>query len=229
MNRPKLYLHLSCLTSLPTYLSFHLNLTRTLWGTYTSPSTTVSPGPPSPSSTVTYVHDATLPMPTQPPVTGYLHTKFVVDSREANSGPDRAGARHQEKMKGSLRTSKPISTHHADYFSKLQSRSRTGRSAVCSFHDRNARTCCSWQNEDGGLCGAPVTYNNCAEHFPTDHAIKDLGANVEALCRRCPLDTEKKVSRKNILRHMREAHLHRPRSKNGIHEYRTDADAAPSL
>ncbi|KAI6125565.1 hypothetical protein EDD16DRAFT_422349 [Pisolithus croceorrhizus] len=53
MDRPKLYLHLSCLTSLPTH-------------------TAVSPGPLSLSSTATYARDATLPMPTQLPVTGYV-------------------------------------------------------------------------------------------------------------------------------------------------------------
>ncbi|KAI6095923.1 hypothetical protein F5141DRAFT_624472 [Pisolithus sp. B1] len=79
----------------------------------TSPSIPRSPGPPS---SVTYAHDGTLLVPMEPPVAGYLHTKFVVDSCEANSGRGRTRACHQAKIKGNLRASKPISTRRAGHF-----------------------------------------------------------------------------------------------------------------
>ncbi|KAI6142131.1 hypothetical protein BKA82DRAFT_1002912 [Pisolithus tinctorius] len=148
---------------------------------------------PSPSELC--VHDSpsgvgndNIPIPTGLPVANYLPSGIMVDRTEASQA---SGTRthHRTKLEGSPCVSEPISTRR----------------------DRNVRTRCSWQNEDGRLCGVPVTHNNCAEHFAAVHEIKNIAAKVKVLCRWCALSTEKKVTRKNLLRHLREAHLHYPR------------------
>ncbi|KAI6002664.1 hypothetical protein F5J12DRAFT_209309 [Pisolithus orientalis] len=154
----------------------------------------------------------------------------MINRVEASQASGRTRARHRTKMKGIPCVSETISTRRAGHSVKIQSRSRIKPSAVRPLTDRNVPTRCGWQNEDGRPCGAPVTYNNCAEHFAAVHEIKNIAAKVEVLCRWCALSTEKKVTRKNILRHLREAHLCCPRSRKGIIKCFTDTDdLAPPL
>ncbi|KAI6142181.1 hypothetical protein BKA82DRAFT_30542 [Pisolithus tinctorius] len=152
-----------------------------------------------------------LPIPTEPPVADYLPSGIMVDRAKAGQASGRTRAHHRVEREGSPCISEPTSTRRAGHSAKIQFRSQIKSSIVHPLADRNACTCCGWKNEDGRLCGAPVTYNNCAEHFATIHEIKNIAAKVEVLCRWCALSTEKKVIRKNILRHLREAHLHYPR------------------
>ncbi|KAI6139232.1 hypothetical protein BKA82DRAFT_1007908 [Pisolithus tinctorius] len=59
---------------------------------------------------------------------------------------------------------------------------------------------------------AGMTSGGIANHGKTDgNKCNYIAAKVKVLCRWCALSTEKKVTRKNLLRHLREAHLHYPR------------------
>ncbi|KIK22092.1 hypothetical protein PISMIDRAFT_11818 [Pisolithus microcarpus 441] len=75
---------------------------------------------------------------------------------------------------------------------------------------------CGWRVDEGRKCGIPINYDDCAGHFAAFHHIKDMAWNVEVICCWCPSKTRKKVIRKNLLRHLREAHLYCPRLEKGI-------------
>ncbi|KIO01793.1 hypothetical protein M404DRAFT_725718 [Pisolithus tinctorius Marx 270] len=184
------------------------------------PSTLIPPFPhsplPSSSEGGTYdglsdIGNGNLPLPAGPPMVDYLAPGIIIDGFEGSQARGHIRTRHRTEMERNPRAHEPISTRRANHSAKIQSRGRKKPSAVRPPLDWNVRTCCGWQNEDGSLCGAPVTYENCAEHFATAHKIKKMAAKVKVLCRWCALSAEKTVIRKNLLRHLREAHLHYPR------------------
>ncbi|KAI5994224.1 hypothetical protein EDC04DRAFT_1241844 [Pisolithus marmoratus] len=137
-------------------------------------------------------------------------SEFTTNPLEAYWARDRTRACHQAKVGGRAGASEPIS-RRAGHLSKIRSRPPMRPTVVRQRRYPNVWMCCGWQNEGGGPCGARVTYNNCAEHFAAVHRIKNMAADVEVLCRWCPLSEEMKLTRKNLLRHLREVHLHCPR------------------
>ncbi|KAI6002668.1 hypothetical protein F5J12DRAFT_209603 [Pisolithus orientalis] len=166
-------------------------------------STSIPPfqSSPLPSSSEFCTHDGlsdigsgNLPIPAGPAMVDYLLYGIMIDGFEANQARGPIRARRRTKMKRGPCASEPISTRRAGRSAKIQSRSRMRPSAVRPLSDRNVRTCCGWQNEDGRLCGEPVTYNNCAEHFAAVHEIKNMAADTEVLCRWCALGAEKKMN-----------------------------------
>ncbi|KAI6128528.1 hypothetical protein EV401DRAFT_1930782 [Pisolithus croceorrhizus] len=158
------------------------------------------------------IADGNLPASVASSIADCFHTRFMIDPGGANRARGRAKAGHRTMMQGSPRASEPISAHHTGHCVAKQSRSRI-RPSACPLRDPNIQTCCGWQNPDGSPCGALLTHHDCAGHFATAHDIKKLAADVEVLCRWCPLSMEKKIMRHNILRHLREVHLRCPRTR----------------
>ncbi|KAI6125563.1 hypothetical protein EDD16DRAFT_1557259 [Pisolithus croceorrhizus] len=173
------------------------------------------PSPPSnahPYESPFGIADGNLPASVASSIADCFHTRFMIDPGGANRARGRAKAGHRTMMQGSPRASEPISAHHTGHCVAKQSRSRI-RPSACPLRDPNIQTCCGWQNPDGSPCGALLTHHDCAGHFATAHDIKKLAADVEVLCRWCPLSMEKKIMRHNILRHLREVHLRCPRTR----------------
>ncbi|KAI6046913.1 hypothetical protein EDC04DRAFT_945476 [Pisolithus marmoratus] len=177
------------------------------------------PNPPPPSPSEMYPHNSSsyngngsLSIPSVPLVADHPPTEFEIDPLEAIRDRGRARSLYRTKTKKSP-ASELISTRCAGYIAKNQSRSRVRPSAVHRLCDRKVRARCGWINEDGSPCGAPITYANCADHFAIVHGIKDKAADVKVHCRWCTSPVEKKIKRKNILRHLREVHLRCSRSK----------------
>ncbi|KAI6096329.1 hypothetical protein EDD16DRAFT_1673546 [Pisolithus croceorrhizus] len=98
-------------------------------------------------------------------------------------------------------------------------RSATAKSRVMmtlpkarSISDRNVPNPCGWQVDEGRRCGMLISYGDCADHFAAVHDIEHITWNVKVTCRWCPPKRKKEVSRKNLLRHLREVHLRCARS-----------------
>ncbi|KAI6038140.1 hypothetical protein EDC04DRAFT_2040259 [Pisolithus marmoratus] len=183
-------------------------------------STSVPPSskPPLPSPRMVYPHNSSsnigggnLTILAGLLVGDHLHTKIANDSLHVNRPRGRARTHHRTMTEESA--SERISTSRAGCFANVESQTVMSPSAVRPLHDRNTQTPCGWQNEDGEPCCELVTYDNCAEHFAAVHGIKNMAGNAEVLCRWCALSAGKKITRKNILRHLREAHLHCSRSQ----------------
>ncbi|KAF8438932.1 hypothetical protein L210DRAFT_2235413 [Boletus edulis BED1] len=71
-------------------------------------------------------------------------------------------------------------------------------------------TICKWQTESGAICGHPISVAHCSEHLATAHGISKMALDFRVACRWCP-DGARPVKRANIVRHVRESHLHHPR------------------
>ncbi|KAI6095919.1 hypothetical protein F5141DRAFT_624069 [Pisolithus sp. B1] len=102
----------------------------------TSPSIPVSPGPSSSSSSVACAHDGTLPIPVGPPLTGYPHTKFVVDSHKEFSGRGRTRACHQVILARSNHGFGQDSPHYARFVIGVYGRVVVGEMKMvdCAVH-----------------------------------------------------------------------------------------------
>ncbi|KAI6020673.1 hypothetical protein BKA83DRAFT_4494475 [Pisolithus microcarpus] len=112
---------------------------------------------------------------------------------------------------GSLSGTLPRTGHFTAARSKIPTKLAKARS-VCD----PATHSCGWRVDEGRKCGIPINYDDCAGHFAAFHHIKDMAWNVEVICCWCPSKPQKKVICKNLLRHLREAHLCYPRSEKGI-------------
>ncbi|KAI6139236.1 hypothetical protein BKA82DRAFT_2993061 [Pisolithus tinctorius] len=77
--------------------------------------------------------------------------------------------------------------------------------------DRIVSKLCGWRDDNGTKCGAPITYD-CANHFAVVHGVENIARDIKIICRWCPTKKQRKVIRKNILRHLREVHLRYSRS-----------------
>lgn len=153
-----------------------------------------SPNQPLPLPIEIYMRDCSsstgsgnIPTLAAPLVADRLHTKSMIDPRGTIRGRGRATALCRSTMKGSERAGPLAGTQNIQ---------------LC---------CCGWQNEDGSRCGASVSRCNCAGHFAEAHGIKNMAADVEVLCRWCPLGAKNVVIRHNFLRHLKEVHLRCPR------------------
>ncbi|KAN0086303.1 hypothetical protein V8E55_007437 [Tylopilus felleus] len=69
---------------------------------------------------------------------------------------------------------------------------------------------CRWQTEDGMICGHPISVARTAEHLAMAHGTSGIAAGFTITCRWCP-DRGRAVKRANMVRHVRECHLHVPR------------------
>ncbi|KAI6018791.1 hypothetical protein EDC04DRAFT_2607691 [Pisolithus marmoratus] len=183
-------------------------------------STSIPPSskPPLPSPRMVYPHDSSsnigggnLTILAGLLVGDHFHTKIANDPLHVNRPRGRARTHHRTMTEESA--SERISTSRAGCFANVESWTVMSPSAVRPLQDRNTQTRCGWQNEDGEPCCELVTYDNCAEHFAAVHGIKNMAGNAEVLCRWCALSAGKKITRKNILRHLREAHLRCSRSQ----------------
>ncbi|KAI6142118.1 hypothetical protein BKA82DRAFT_725179 [Pisolithus tinctorius] len=119
------------------------------------------------------------------PSPGEVYTRNLKQPKESRAR-GRTRAHHRTKIERSLRASR-------------------------LHRYRDLQMCCGWRNEDDRPCGAPVTHNDCADHFAAVHGIIDMARDIKVPCRWCPSSAGKKVIRKNILRHIREKHLRCPR------------------
>ncbi|KAI5990043.1 hypothetical protein F5J12DRAFT_863453 [Pisolithus orientalis] len=103
--------------------------------------------------------------------------------------------------------------HDAGRSATSQSRTLTTLPKTRSICDRNVCSPCGWRNDDGKECGIPITYGDCKNHLAAVHNIKNIAWYVEIICRWCSSKAQKKVKRKNMLRHLREVHLCHTRPK----------------
>ncbi|KAI6046919.1 hypothetical protein EDC04DRAFT_3136189 [Pisolithus marmoratus] len=85
-----------------------------------------------------------------------------------------------------------------------------------SVYDRNLYKPCGWRGDNGRKCGMLIKYDDCAGHFAAVHDIENITWNAQIFCQWCSSETQRKVIRKNFLRHLREVHLRYPRSEKGI-------------
>ncbi|KAI5992905.1 hypothetical protein EDD15DRAFT_953231 [Pisolithus albus] len=106
--------------------------------------------------------------------------------------------------------------HHTRHLATAQSKIPTKLAKARTVCDHATSYSCGWRVDKGRKCGIPINYDDCADHFAAFHDIKDMAWNVEVICCWCPSKLRKKVIRKNLLRHLREAHLCYPRSEKGI-------------
>ncbi|KAI6105964.1 hypothetical protein EDD16DRAFT_224939 [Pisolithus croceorrhizus] len=106
-------------------------------------------------------------------------------------------------------------SHHTRHFATGQSKFPTGLAKARSACDLPASHFCGWRDDKGRKCGMPISYDNCAGHFAAFHQIRGMAWNVKVVCCWCPSEPRKEVIRKNLLRHLREAHLYYPRSEKG--------------
>ncbi|KAI6038128.1 hypothetical protein EDC04DRAFT_2039154 [Pisolithus marmoratus] len=97
-----------------------------------------------------------------------------------------------------------------------QSQTPTRPPKARSACDRNVCIPCGWRDEDGRKCGMPIRYDDCAGHFAAVHDIENITWDVRIFCRWCSSKTQRKVLRKNLLRHLREVHMRYPRSEKEI-------------
>ncbi|KAI5997467.1 hypothetical protein EDD15DRAFT_2245898 [Pisolithus albus] len=86
------------------------------------------------------------------------------------------------------------------------------RSVCC----HNVTVPCGWRDDEGKKCGMLISYGDCSGHFSTAHGITNIAWDVKVICCWCPSEPQRVVTRKNILRHMKEVHLCCARSENGI-------------
>ncbi|KAI6022222.1 hypothetical protein PISMIDRAFT_689263 [Pisolithus microcarpus 441] len=84
--------------------------------------------------------------------------------------------------------------------------------SVCCHHVSKS---CGWRDDEGKKCAKPISYDDCPGHFATAHGIRNKAWNVKVICRWCPSEPYKVVTRKNFLRHMKEVHFCFARSENG--------------
>ncbi|KAI6046914.1 hypothetical protein EDC04DRAFT_945570 [Pisolithus marmoratus] len=104
---------------------------------------------------------------------------------------------------------------HAHRFARPQSRALTRPPKARSVCDGNMYILCEWRDDNDQKCGMRIEYGDCANHFAAIHNIKNITWNVILICRWCPPKEQKKVLRKNLLRHLREVHFHCVRSVKG--------------
>ncbi|KAI6020716.1 hypothetical protein PISMIDRAFT_8692 [Pisolithus microcarpus 441] len=71
---------------------------------------------------------------------------------------------------------------------------------------------CGWRDDEGHECTMLVHPDDCKDHFADVHGIKRMAWYAKIICHWCP--SEKEVSRKYFLRHMKEVHLGCSRSNN---------------
>ncbi|KAI6018798.1 hypothetical protein EDC04DRAFT_2902091 [Pisolithus marmoratus] len=76
-----------------------------------------------------------------------------------------------------------------------------------SIGDRDVYHACGWRDEKGKECGALIRFGDCPDHFAAVHDIKNIKWDAQLICRWCSPETQKEVIRKNLMRHVREAHL----------------------
>lgn len=107
--------------------------------------------------------------------------------------------------------------HHARRFATPQSLVPTRLPEAHSVFDRDVYNPCGWWDDNNRQCGVPISSRDCADHFAAVHDIKNIAWHVEVICRWCSSEAQKKVIRKNLLRHLREVHLHCRRSENRIY------------
>ncbi|KAI5992938.1 hypothetical protein EDD15DRAFT_956443 [Pisolithus albus] len=89
----------------------------------------------------------------------------------------------------------------------------THRSATA--RSRPTKLPCGWRDDEGKKCGKPISYDDCPGHFASAHGIRNKAWNVKVICRWCPAELYKVVTRKNFMRHMKEVHFCYARSENG--------------
>ncbi|KAI6022202.1 hypothetical protein PISMIDRAFT_178147 [Pisolithus microcarpus 441] len=89
----------------------------------------------------------------------------------------------------------------------------TQKSLPMAYQSRGSTVPCGWKDNDGIVCGGPVTSDNLANHFAALHGIKNMASSVKIDCRWCPSGLRKQVKRESMLRHLREVHLRCPRPK----------------
>ncbi|KAI5997442.1 hypothetical protein EDD15DRAFT_2245822 [Pisolithus albus] len=92
-------------------------------------------------------------------------------------------------------------------------RSRSTRPRKVRRH--NGSIPCGWRDEGGKKCGMPISYDDSTSHFATAHGITNIAGNVEVICRWCPSVPQRRITRKNFMRHVKEVHLCCVRSENG--------------
>ncbi|KAI6038147.1 hypothetical protein EDC04DRAFT_3090947 [Pisolithus marmoratus] len=102
---------------------------------------------------------------------------------------------------------------HARPSSTSQSRTSTRLPKARSVGDCNGYHLCGWQDDNGRECGMPIAFDDCADHLATVHGIKNITWDVKVVCHWCSSNTQKKVIRKNLLRHLKEVHFGCPRAK----------------
>ncbi|KAI6018841.1 hypothetical protein EDC04DRAFT_3144183 [Pisolithus marmoratus] len=83
--------------------------------------------------------------------------------------------------------------------------------AACKPSNHTAPKHCGWRDNGDRVCDMLVTYDGLARHLAKIHNIKDIASDAKIECRWC--FPGKIVSRKNVLRHLREKHLLCPRRK----------------
>ncbi|KAI6020676.1 hypothetical protein BKA83DRAFT_512379 [Pisolithus microcarpus] len=138
-----------------------------------------------------------LPLPpNQLPLSPHSHLRSRVPCIEGRS------------LSGTLRRTR----HSATAQSKIPTKLTKARPAC----DPAIPYPCGWRVDEGRQCGIPINYDDCAGHFAAFHHIKDMAWNVKVICCWCPPEPPKEIRRKNLLRHLREAHLCYRRSKKGI-------------
>ncbi|KAI6046932.1 hypothetical protein EDC04DRAFT_3136192 [Pisolithus marmoratus] len=96
---------------------------------------------------------------------------------------------------------------HARRSSTSQPRTSMRPPEARSVGDRNVYHSCGWQDDKGKECGALIRFGDCPNHFATVHGIKNIKWDAQLICRWCSSETQRKVIRKNLMRHVREAHL----------------------
>ncbi|KAI6022177.1 hypothetical protein PISMIDRAFT_14195 [Pisolithus microcarpus 441] len=150
--------------------------------------------PPPPSEIDTYespsgIGSGNFPTLVTPPTADHSHTNFMVNPYGANRVHGCAKAHCRKMMEGSPHASQPISARNAGcYYAETQSCTRT-RTSVGLSRNQSIETPCGWLHED------------------SLHGIKNMAADVEVLCRWCPLSAQREVIQHNFLRHLREVHL----------------------
>lgn len=134
-----------------------------------------------------------LPLPpNQVPLSPHSHLRSRVPFTEGRS------------LSGALRRTR----HSATAQSKISTKLTKARSSCDPAP-------CGWRDNEGKKCGILINYD-CADHFAAFHHIRDTAWNVKVICCWCPPEPPKEIGRKNILRHLREAHLYHPRPGKGI-------------
>ncbi|KAI6038126.1 hypothetical protein EDC04DRAFT_2039067 [Pisolithus marmoratus] len=97
---------------------------------------------------------------------------------------------------------------HAHRFAPPKSQALTRPPKARSVCDGNMYILCEWRDDNDQKCGMRIKYGDCANHFAAIHNIKNITWNVILICRWCSPKEQKKVLRKNLLRHLREVHFH---------------------
>ena len=69
---------------------------------------------------------------------------------------------------------------------------------------------CQWRTENGATCGHLISVVRCAEHLRSVHGVAKLAPSLMVKCHWCP-NGARLVRRANLVRHVREVHLHHSR------------------